>query len=749
MKLYPPYIEGKLPAFVYNSGITDVTNIVVPFQLNPMVGQEDIERINLILKTLSGTQVGEIVSTQNIVYGATEAKAEFEIPTANVTIGQFYKIQIAFVATNGAVGYYSSVGIAKCIDQPEVTIKSLTEDIVTTNLTEYEYEYTYAPVVEGSSTIIDTEKIYSYRFDVYDSKQELYDTSGEVIQNAELNSNKSTWALNKPLEQDKIYYIVCVVTTQNNYTLSSPLYPILEGAYANLSNFYDFYEPFNFHIFPQQEQGYNLIYIGSDVNKRVNGTYKIVKASSEDNYKTWYDIFEFSIANSIVQEVSDSDELKFKDFFLKHGVSYKYALQRINSKGVRAIRWSAKDCRGVEISPILTEFEDMYLYDGERQLRIAFNPKVSSFKTTLLETKIDTLGGTYPVFYRNGNIRYGEFSISGLISIHADKNFEFFDRKKLKQIFKHENDYVAPQRPGTLYSTEEGFQLTTSLTTEMITLEEEFKKEVLEWLNDGKPKLFRSPVEGYFLVRLMNVSLSPNDTLGRMLHTFNATAYEIGKSDLISLMKMEAFKPEKVELDIIKKEKVVINDVDITLDRENYLELEIIGCKDPSFKIAAPSETETDTPCVPYNNAYGYRIWKDDYSKDKEYKITDVLPTEVGRTYYNIKYKKPTTHVTVGDTIIEDTFETKDPIKLYYTDGDDPRDNNGYFIQSIYVEGLETGQWVSVKRAGQKSLYVQNNQFKLVEAKVEDCTFIKPVGSEAKITYYYYCTEEPKEEEAS
>jgi hypothetical protein len=50
----------------------------------------------------------------------------------------------------------------------------------------------------------------------------------------------------------------------------------------------------------------------------------------------------------------------------------------------------------------------------------------------------------------------------------------------------------------------------------------------LNWLNDGKYKYFKSPAEGTYKVRLMNISLSPNDTLGRMLHTFQATAYEAG-----------------------------------------------------------------------------------------------------------------------------------------------------------------------------------------------------------------------------
>jgi hypothetical protein len=51
--------------------------------------------------------------------------------------------------------------------------------------------------------------------------------------------------------------------------------------------------------------------------------------------------------------------------------------------------------------------------------------------------------------------------------------------------------------------------------------------DALAWLNNGKPKLFRSAAEGNYIVRLMNVSLTPNDTLGRMLHTFNCQACEV------------------------------------------------------------------------------------------------------------------------------------------------------------------------------------------------------------------------------
>ena len=68
---------------------------------------------------------------------------------------------------------------------------------------------------------------------------------------------------------------------------------------------------------------------------------------------------------------------------------------------------------------------------------------------------------------------------------------------------------------------------TTNLTDYNIVAERIFKMKVLDFLNDGKPKLFRSPSEGNFIVRLMNSSLSPDDKLSRMIHTFSTTATEI------------------------------------------------------------------------------------------------------------------------------------------------------------------------------------------------------------------------------
>jgi hypothetical protein len=71
------------------------------------------------------------------------------------------------------------------------------------------------------------------------------------------------------------------------------------------------------------------------------------------------------------------------------------------------------------------DFEDAFLYDGERQLKIRFNPSVDSFKSTILENKVDTIGNKYPFIFRNGIVNYKEFSISGLLSLLGDENKEF------------------------------------------------------------------------------------------------------------------------------------------------------------------------------------------------------------------------------------------------------------------------------------------------------------------------------------
>jgi hypothetical protein len=184
-------------------------------------------------------------------------------------------------------------------------------------------------------------------------------------------------------------------------------------------------------------------------------------------------------------------------------------------------------------APILADFEYAYLFDGDRQLKIKYNPKVSSFKNTLLESKIDTIGSKHPFIFRNGNVAYKQFPISGLISYLMDNDELFMSKDKIGFFgIQNERDLS----PSKVTSFANIFQPdSTQLDTQNIAKERIFKTEVLNWLNNGEIKLFRSPTEGNFIIRLMDVSLSPNITLGRMLHTFSATAYEMKDCSITTL----------------------------------------------------------------------------------------------------------------------------------------------------------------------------------------------------------------------
>jgi hypothetical protein len=54
---------------------------------------------------------------------------------------------------------------------------------------------------------------------------------------------------------------------------------------------------------------------------------------------------------------------------------------------------------------------------------------VSSIKTVIQEAKLDTLGGRYPFFFRNGNLAYKEIPISGLLETGMDEENTFFLNK--------------------------------------------------------------------------------------------------------------------------------------------------------------------------------------------------------------------------------------------------------------------------------------------------------------------------------
>jgi hypothetical protein len=153
--------------------------------------------------------------------------------------------------------------------------------------------------------------------------------------------------------------------------------------------------------------------------------------------------------------------------------------------------------------PLLISFEDMFLTVQDKQLKIKFNPTVSSYKRVIQESKTDTIGSKYPFIRRNGYAEYIQFPIGGMISFFMDEDELFTSRAELfGNTLRLYSDYNDTHRVDNANN---------------YIYERKFREKVIDFLYDGEVKLFRSPTEGNMLVRIMDASLTPNQQVGRYL----------------------------------------------------------------------------------------------------------------------------------------------------------------------------------------------------------------------------------------
>ena len=672
-RLYPPVTEEVLSAFCLSydtTGKKTGASINISFNLNRAVANAEIAGIALRLRTISTNQY---VITENIeinpntglsegialAYSLDDGTCTFAITAENnpealnaLKVGQYYKAQLAFIGVTGIIGYWSTVATIKCVAKPTVAIANYAANDVNIFTNEILGEY-----IQDTSTGDSSEKVYSYRFQLFDSQNNLLDDTGVQLHNSsnDVNSNSSTdeYYCYHELNEGESYFLIYSITTINGLAVSSPKYHVIvaesidpeEDITLMVSTGLE-RDTYNRGIptggFPDWqpwEEGLIKIYpdlndrIANNIdvtgaNKAISGNFIILRSSSKDNFRTWQEVRRFRLANE-----KPYTKIIY-DYTVEQGITYRYAIQQFNrqkfySKKVYSYKRNPYDGRilledGKPIyNDITADFEDMFLYDGKRQLKIKFNPKVNSFKNDLQEQKIDTIGSKHPFIFRNGNVCYKEFPISGLISFQQDNAFFFIDDKDYVQMkltrFEPDKqprdrnkyiDYVSltqgevtqainnniqlyiykPEtKPSlnvsghedklstttstttymsyvplttiaeiesylnggwTLYKkvekTVDDFEGSdyeepvtyskTDLTSENVMSERYFKLAVLDWLTDGKPKLFRSPTEGNYIVRLLNVSLTPKTELGRMIHEFTCTAYEIADFNYQSLL---------------------------------------------------------------------------------------------------------------------------------------------------------------------------------------------------------------------
>lgn len=525
-KLYPPSIENKLPACAGNS-------LTIPFAMNKVVNENQIGGMAAIIKTISTGRIIASLTKGTLVIGEKGYAASFDNEKENgqiasLTDGQYYKIQIAYITRNGTIGYYSPVGVFKRTTIPKVSIPALEGNFYSG------YEYTGIYSQEGQD---ETEKIYSYCFELTDMDGNIIDTSGQQIHNNDkdeaTNYSQDTWKTSIELTKDIPYYLTYKVITMNNLECSSPRYITMNQDSIDIDLDIELQSKLDI------DNGCVELYIlpSKDKNLIISGSFALVRTSSKSNFNTWDEVYKFSYLNTVLSQ--EKPTRIWEDCTVEQGEEYLYAIQAFNSRNLYSNRLDAKNGK------LKIDFLDAFLYDGKRQLKIQFNPKVSNLKNNILETKMETIGSKYPFIFRNGHVHYKEFSISGLLSLLSDDSGKFANTIVATAV---EDNRLTTPALSAEYS-----ELQTNVSANNIYKERQFKLDVLEWLNNGEPKIFRSPTEGNYIVRLMNVSLSPIDTLSRMLHSFQCTAYEIAEWNFKNLIDLHL-----IEIPVDKKSNLKI-----------------------------------------------------------------------------------------------------------------------------------------------------------------------------------------------
>ena len=547
-KLHPPYIEGSIPA-----RYGDI--LKVPFMMNSSVDKEKIVGFRAKIKSLVSKNNNDTLFTvstftdengkelfnQNYENYIKEERnagyvdsiaamlenhiAEFnllipqkapeyidenkKIVEGTLKIGQYYKVQLAFQSLDGKGnvqdGNFSTVGIFKWTTNPKIGIKGFDKEKI--NPSSYQYIGTYEQINRTYKTggkvytfsKDSTEKVEKYRFALLNSKKQVVEETGWQIHDSSTDgsiySSYDIFEYSRDIPQNEVYYIQYQVITNNNLKPHAMRYKIKAAAELEPE------EKMSVLVENNAENGYVKISLKNEDNSPAWGTFRLLRKDIGKKYE-WEEITKF------VLDGKKPSTWSWKDFTVEHNKTYTYAYQQYldNSEGKRLFSYK------IESQPITANFDHMFLWDGKQQLKVCFDPKVSSFKTVKMESKIETIGSKYPFFFRNGRISYKDFPIAGLLSYWSDDENLFASNELL--IFDDDGMDISKVR-------------SIDLTDSNYHKERNFKTQVLNWLNDGKVKLFRSPSEGNFLVRLMNISLSPNETVGRMLHTFSCNAYEV------------------------------------------------------------------------------------------------------------------------------------------------------------------------------------------------------------------------------
>lgn len=515
------------PAFV------DTTSPRIYFSISPFNVASDISRVHISLVNQTTnenalTDATGILISEGLQYDTEAGMYYIVVPVDHVKNGtnstgwnynQFYKLQLRFDSYDGDgilnnsdyfishLAYFSEwseIQLLRPIQQPQVLLRTFdtTDGSVTPAFNQGIIPISGKLYFGNENYSDETETLQSFYIEVLEKETGTSVLTSETVYTGD-NFDINTISYNLDLSGLDIgntaQFIMRIhITTSNNYQMHKD-YDFDIADYTTEDTF----DP-DITVELDNENGITTIKV-ANVNT-IFGTLYVRRSSSVSNFKEWESIWEDSVAGPV--------DLTITDNTVGSGIWYQYSVQLQNSAGAMT-----PVTRSDRVFP---DFYTAILSRGDKQIGILYNYQISNYKPVVNRQKMDTLGGRYPKFAENAAMNYIQFSISGLISAQEDTD----------KLFMNEEDYY-----GDMYLNYTIYNENNNVKEDYNYFwERAFRQELVKWLNDGEPKLYRSQTEGLMVVMLTDISLTPNKTLSRRLYDFSATVYEIQDGNSLSIL---------------------------------------------------------------------------------------------------------------------------------------------------------------------------------------------------------------------
>lgn len=524
--IFPPIVDTYQKAFVI--GVDDYMQI--DYKEPPV--QDSGFKVTAIEVSIRNQYNNALIikGDQFYKYELGDTTEQFVWIDANeleVSLNEWYRVQLRFIGEKDERSEWSTVTLIQGISEPTLMLAppfAESEGIVLENQT---------IVVQGSLSFAnaqDTDRLDSYEIwllaenKIIEKSGTLYPDSfnsnaiGPYLLKTNVQFTDQSYALRISYKTKSFYFGQATIPFQ--YKASQP--QTLFGTFVIQAN---------------SNKGYNEIQLGlTEEDCQNNRKFEIQRSSYRNNYTSRETIFTIELdkypeypSASISSEEEYVFTQVFADVTAEPGVLYHYYLIDSNGKNY---------CFGenkVEGFECMLDTEHIFFTDTSSQFRLNLNPNISNFKYVVQESVTNTLGSAFPFVRRSGHTKYRQFSISGTICGYGDDEGIFLSKNSASLILSQDfyNRYKARNRimPWNDY-----------------IFEKQYRDKAIEFLMDGKPKLFKSFTEGNMIVALTAVSFTPNKQLDRNIYDFSATVTEIAECTIENCQKYNCYENEAYKM---------------------------------------------------------------------------------------------------------------------------------------------------------------------------------------------------------